>query len=75
VGPEMIQHMEEQLKTIRKGIKEVKDQKNSYVDAHRFDCNCEVGDRVFLRVKPHKILIKFGRGTKLYPRLWGISKL
>jgi hypothetical protein len=36
--------MEEQMKTIRKKIKEVQDRKKSYVDAHRVDRNYEVGD-------------------------------
>jgi hypothetical protein len=29
------------------------------------------GDRVFLRVKPHKSSIKFGKGAKLSPRFVG----
>jgi hypothetical protein len=34
VGPEAIQEMEEQMKTIRKRIKEAQDRHKSYVDAH-----------------------------------------
>jgi hypothetical protein len=30
-----------------------------------------VGDRVFLRVKPHKSSIKFGKGDKISPRFVG----
>jgi hypothetical protein len=52
-------------------IKEAQDQQKSYADAHHIDCSYEVGDKVFLRVKPHKSLIKFGKGDKLSPRFVG----
>jgi hypothetical protein len=35
----------------------------------------EVGDRVFLWVKLHKSLIKFGKGSKLSPRFVGPFKI
>jgi hypothetical protein len=59
------------MQSIRQRIKEVHDRQKSYVDAHRVDYSYEVDDRVFLRVKPHKILIKFGKGPKLTPRFVG----
>jgi transposase InsO family protein len=71
VRPEAIQEMEEQMQSIRQRIKEAQDWHKSYVDSHRVDHNYEVGDRVFLRVKPHKSLIKFGKGAKLSPRFVG----
>ena len=54
VGPEAIQEMEGQMQTIIQKIKEAQDRQKGYADAHRVDHNYEVGDRVFLRVKPHK---------------------
>jgi hypothetical protein len=71
VGPEVIQEMEEKMQTLRQRIKEVQDRHKSYVDVHRVDRSYEVGDRVFLRVKPHKSSIKFGKGDKLSPRFVG----
>jgi hypothetical protein len=68
VGPEAIQEMEGKMQTIRQRIKEVQDRQKSYVDVHRVDHSYEVDDRVFFRVKPHKSLIKFGKGDKLSPR-------
>jgi hypothetical protein len=59
------------MQTIRQRIKEAQDRQKSYADAHQVDRSYEVGDRVFLRVKPHKSLIKFGEGAKLSPRLMG----
>jgi hypothetical protein len=34
-----------------------------------------VGDRVFLWVKPHKSSIKFGKGAKLSPRFMGSCEI
>jgi hypothetical protein len=67
----VIQEMEDQMKTIRQRIKEAHDRQKSYTDAHHVDRSYEVGDRVFLRVKPHKSLIKFGKGAKISPRFVG----
>jgi ribosomal protein L21E len=75
VGPEVIQEMEEQMKTIRQRIKEAQDRQKSYANVHRVDHSYEVGDRVFLRVKPHKSSIKFGKGAKLSPRFMGPFKI
>jgi hypothetical protein len=38
---------------------------------HHVDHSYEVVDRVLLRVKPHKISIKFGKGAKISPRFLG----
>ena len=75
VGPEAIQEMEEQMQTIRQRIKEVQDQQKSYADAHRVDRSYEVSDRVFLRVKPHKSSIKFGKGVNSLLGSWDLSIL
>jgi hypothetical protein len=75
VGPEEIQEMEEQMQTIRQRIKEAQDRQKSYANAHRVDRSYEVGDRVFLRVKLHKSLIKFERGDKLSPRFMGTFEI
>jgi hypothetical protein len=59
------------MQSIIQRIKEAQDRQKSYADAHRVDRSYEVGDRVFLRVKPHKSSIKFGKGAKLSPRFVG----
>jgi hypothetical protein len=41
----------------------------------RVDHSYEVGDRVFLWVKPHKSSIKFGKGDKISPRFMGPFKI
>jgi len=60
--------MEEQMTMIWGRLKEAQDQQKSYVDAHRVDQSYEVGDRIFLRVRPQeKISIRFRKGEKLSP--------
>jgi hypothetical protein len=59
------------MQTLRQQIKEAQDRHKSYADPHRVDCSYEVGDRVFLWVKPHKSSIKFGKGDKISPRFMG----
>jgi len=63
--------MEEQMTMIRRRLKEVQDRQKSYADAHSVDRSYEVGDRVFLRVRPQKSSIKFGKGEKLSPQFVG----
>ena len=63
--------MEEKMQMIRQRIKEAQDRQKSYANAHHTEHSYEVGDRVFLWLKPHKSLIKFGKGDKLSPRFVG----
>jgi hypothetical protein len=65
VGPELIQEMEEHVIQIRKRLKEAQDRQKSYADAHRTDRSYEVGDQVFIHIRPNKSTIWFGKGTKL----------
>jgi hypothetical protein len=71
VGPKAIQEMEEQMQTILQRIKEAQDRQKRYADAHRVDRSYEVGDRVFLRVKPLQSSTRFGKGAKISPRFVG----
>ena len=63
--------MEEQMTMIRGRLKEAQDRQKSYVNAHRVDRTYEVVDRVFLRVRPQKSSIRFGKRKKLSPRFVG----
>jgi ribosomal protein L21E len=72
VGPELIQEMEKQVIQIRHRLKETQDRQKSYVDAHRTNRSYKVGDQVFIRIKPNKSTIRFGKGTKLSPGLGGV---
>ena len=48
-------------------LKEAWDRQKSYGDSHRIDQSYEVGDKLFLWVKPQKSSIKFGKRDKLSP--------
>jgi hypothetical protein len=56
---------------IRQRLKEAQDRQKSYADAHRTDRSYEVGDQVFIRIRPNKSTIRFEKGTKLSPRFIG----
>jgi hypothetical protein len=56
---------------IRQRLKEAHDRQKSYADAHRTDRSYEVGGQVFIRIRPNKSTIPFGKGTKLSPRFIG----
>jgi hypothetical protein len=60
---------------IRQRLKEAQDRKKSYADTHRTDRSYEVGDQVFICIRPNKITIRFGKGTKLSPRFIGPFKI
>lgn len=75
IGPELIQEMEEQVRQIKERLKEAHDRKKSYVDAHRTNRKYEVGDQVFIRIKPNKSTIRFGKWTNLSPQFIGPFKV
>ena len=52
-------------------MKEENNGQKSYVDAKRTPREFSVGDKVFLRVKPQKSTIMFGKNVKLAPRYVG----
>jgi hypothetical protein len=56
---------------IRQRLKEAQDRQKIYADAHRTDRSYEVGDQVFIRIRPNKSTIRFRKGTKLSPRFIG----
>jgi ribosomal protein L21E len=60
---------------IRQRLKEAQDRQKSYANAHRTDRNYEVGDQVFIRIRPNKSTIRFRKGTKFSPRFIGPFKI
>ena len=67
LGLEMLQDMEQQVVHIREHLVTIQDRQKKYTDAHRLDRHFSVGDRVFLRVRPRKSSIHYGKGSKLAP--------
>jgi hypothetical protein len=60
---------------IRHRLKESQNRKKSYVDAHSIDRSYEVGDQVFIRIRPNKSTIRFRKRTKFSPRFIGLFRI
>ena len=60
---------------IRHRLREAQDRQKKYAGVKRVDQEYQVGDRVFLRVQPHKSPIHFGKGSKLAPQFFGPFKI
>jgi hypothetical protein len=60
---------------IRQRLKEAQDRQKSYADARRTDRSYKVGDQVFIRIRPNKSTIRFGKGAKLSARFIGPFKI
>jgi hypothetical protein len=56
---------------IRQRLKEAQDRQKSYANAHKTDRSYKVGDQVFIRIRPNKSTIWFGKGKKFSPRFIG----
>jgi hypothetical protein len=56
----------------RHRLKESQDREKSYADAHRTERSYEVGDHLFIRIRPNKSTIQFRKRTKLSPRFIGL---
>lgn len=71
IGPDLLKEMDEQMVLIKSRLKEAADRQKSYADRNRTFRQFAAGDKVFLRVKPHKSSISFGKSSKLAPRYVG----
>ncbi|GKD23683.1 putative reverse transcriptase domain-containing protein [Tanacetum coccineum] len=58
----------EKIVQIRQRLQAVRDRQRSYANVRRKPLEFQVGDRVMLKVSPHKGVIRFGKRGKLNPR-------
>ena len=63
--------MQSQTDLIRQNIRIAQDRQKSYADSKRSQRLFEVGDRVFLRVKPKRSSLSLGKYKKLSARYCG----
>lgn len=56
IGINMLMDMEQEMLVIKKNLKETQDRQKSYVDKHRVFKEFQVGEHVYLRIKPKKTL-------------------
>ena len=51
-GPELIQETVDKIQIVKKCLKAAQDRQKNYVDKHRREMECDVGEKVFLKVSP-----------------------
>ena len=68
---EMLDEMQQQTNLIWFEIKAAQNRPKSYADSRRSDRSFEVGDMVFLRVKPKRSSLSLGKYKKLNARYCG----
>ncbi|XP_071926121.1 uncharacterized protein [Coffea arabica] len=66
-----IEEAQEKVKLIRERLQIAQSRQKSYADTRRKDLEFEIGDKVFLRVKPLKSGVVSKKGKKLKPRYIG----
>ena len=59
------------MQVIRQSLKRASDRQKSYADLHRSSRTFQIGDKVFLRVKPKRSSLKMGKCRKLSFRYYG----
>ena len=59
------------MQAIKKSLKKASDRQNSYANLHRSSCTFQIGDKIFLRVKPKRSSLKLGKCRKLSFRYCG----
>ncbi|XP_058189229.1 uncharacterized protein LOC131306818 [Rhododendron vialii] len=71
IGPDIVRDTMEKVKTIRQRIQTSQSQQKSYADKRNRPLTFAVGDYVFLKIRPKKGVIRFGKKGKLSPRYIG----
>jgi ribosomal protein L21E len=71
LGPELLKEMELTVKQVQQNLKEAQDRQKSYADLKRTFREFEVGDHVYVKVKPRKSSLRLGSSVKLSPRYCG----
>ena len=60
-----LEEMDRQMQVIRQSLKRVSDRQKSYAELHRSSRTFQIGDKVFLRVKPKRSSLKMEKCRKL----------
>eukprot|EP00253_Pinus_taeda_P003864 PITA_03864 len=63
--------IEQEMKVIKKNLKAAQDRQKSYADQHRVFKEFQVGEYVYLCIKPKKSSLRIGSCVKLAPRYCG----
>ncbi|GJS14797.1 putative nucleotidyltransferase, ribonuclease H [Tanacetum coccineum] len=71
IGLKLVQEMTDKVVLIKEKLKAARDRQKRYADNRQNPLEFEVGDPVFLKVSPWKVVIRFGKKGKLAPRYVG----
>ena len=71
LGPKLLKEMEEIVQQVQGNLKIVQDQQKSQVDLKRTPTEFQVGEHVFIKVRPKKSSLRLGSYEKLAPRYYG----
>nr|GEV76874.1 putative reverse transcriptase domain-containing protein [Tanacetum cinerariifolium] len=74
-GPEIIHETTKKIVQIRQRLQAIRDRQRSYANVWRKPLEFQIGDRVMLKVSPHKGVIRFGKQGKLNPQYIGPFKI
>ena len=67
LGPEAVRQAQEAVTLIRQRMLAAQSRQKSYADTKRRDVEFQVGDQVFLKISPMKVVKRFGKKGKLSP--------
>lgn len=71
LGSDMLAKMELEVKKIRQNLKAAQDRQKVYADKKRSYREYEVGDHMYVRIKPKKSTLRWAYFAKLAPRFCG----
>nr|GEV98050.1 reverse transcriptase domain-containing protein [Tanacetum cinerariifolium] len=74
-GPEIIHETTKKFVQIRQHLQAARDRQRSYANVRQKPLDFQTGDRVMLKISPHKGIIRFGKRGKLNPRYIGPFKI
>ena len=73
LGPELLKEMEQIVKQVQENLKVAQDRQKSQADLKRTPKEFQVGENVFIKVRPKKSSLRFGELCKISATLlWSV---
>jgi hypothetical protein len=73
--PDILEEAEKQVCIVRENLRVTQTRQKSYADHRRREVSFEVGDFVYVKVPPMRVLCRFKVRSKLAPRFIGSFKI
>ena len=71
LGPDLLKDMDLTMKQVQQNLKVSQDKQKSYVDLKRTPREFQVGEHVYIKIKPKKISLILGKYSKLASKYCG----